>query len=206
MTKKWYFGTLIAVLALLVAMQQETVVPNQEIVLEFANTKITSPEAQNAISIVKKQLHTIGVKNVRISKELKDGTLKITYYSDADVASIKKILSKKQNSALEHLVLDQNQKKDKLPPVNNDFEAYNLDVHELQKNTGFDTGFTGQYPLEIKQKQQRSTGFSHSFISRIDTDELNELIRVAQRIHTNIAIAIDNTSHNIPEVRAGPIS
>ena len=205
MIKKWYFGTLITVFALLVAMQQEAVVPNQEIVLEFANTKITSPEAQHAISIVKKQLHAIGVKNVRISKELKNGTLKITYYSNANVERIKKILSEKQNSALEHLVLDQNQKKDEFPPVNNDFEAYNFDVYEIQKSTDFDTGFTGQYPLEIKQKQ-RSTGFSHSFISKIDADELDELISVAQKIHKNIAIAIDHTSHNIPEVRAGPIS
>ena len=183
MIKKWYFGTLITVFALLIAMQQETVVPNQEIVLEFANTQITSPEAQHAISIVKKQLHDIGVKNVRISKELKNGTLKITYYSNANVERIKKILSEKQNNKLGHLVLDQNKKKDEFPPVNNDFDAYNFDVYEIQKSTDFDTGFTGQYPLEIKQKQQRSTGFSHSFISKIDTDELDELIRVAQRIH-----------------------
>ncbi|GGX21250.1 hypothetical protein [Aquimarina muelleri] len=205
MKKKWYFGILIATLALLVVIQQQTVVPNQEIVLEFVDIEITSLEAQNAIAIVKKQLQSIGIKNTRVSEELKNGKLKITYYSDVDVEDIKKILSKERNVELDPIFYD-NEDKDSFP-LNENSKDYNLDVYEIQKSTELSSDFIGKYVLEIKNEQgEYSSSNTCNFISDVDESYIDRLVKVAQIVHANIAIAIDNASHNIPEVRAGPIS
>ncbi|WP_062053132.1 hypothetical protein [Aquimarina longa] len=209
MTKKRYFVILLTALALLVVMQQQAVVPNQEIVLEFANTEVTSLEAQNTIAIVKKQLQSIGVTNTRISKELKDGKLKITYYSDADVAYIKRALSKERNIAFDHVFYDQNKKdnQENQFPVDKNSKEYKLDVYEIQKSADFSSDFNDKYVLEVRhEKNGYSSTNSYSLITKVDTTNINKLVKVAQKINKNIAIAIDNTSHNIPEVRAGPIS
>ncbi len=206
MKKKWYFGILITALALLVVIQQQTVVPNQEIVLEFVDIEVTSQEAQKTITIVKKQLESIGAKNTRISKELKNGTLKITYYSDEDVEFIKRILSEAQNVALDHIVYDQNED-DHQFPLNKNSKDYNLDVYEIQKSTDFGSDFNGISILEVKHEQDRYSGSnSYSFVAEIDINGIGRLVKIAQKVNSTIAIAIDNTSHNIPEVRAGPTS
>ncbi|WP_103071156.1 hypothetical protein [Aquimarina sediminis] len=205
MKKKWYFGTLITAFALLVAIKQQTVVPNQEIVLEFLNGELSSPEAQNAIAVVKKQLQSIGVEDTKISKELGDGKLKITYYSNADVEDIKKLFSEGQNVEIDHVFYDQNEDDNELPLSENSKE-YSLDVYEIQKNTDFDTDFNGKYVLEAEQKHGGNSSFNvYSFVAETD-DTFGRLIKVAQKVNTNIAIAIDNTSYKIPEVRAGPIT
>ncbi|WP_438422386.1 hypothetical protein [Aquimarina macrocephali] len=206
MKKKWYFGTLISAFALLVVIQQQTVVPNQEIVLEFVNDDVTSLEAENAITSVKKQLQSIGVEHTRISKGLKNGKLKIAYYSDADVEYIKRILSEAQDVELDHVFYDQNEDDNQFP-LNKNSKDYNLDVYEIQKSTDFDADFNGKYVLEVKHERDGYSGSnSYSFVKGIDTDYIDRLVKIAQKVNTNIAIAIDNTSHNIPEVRAGPIS
>lgn len=206
MKKKWYFGILISALATLVVIQQQTVVPNQEIVLEFVNNEITSVEAQNAITLVKKQLQSIGVQHTRISKGLKNGKLKIAYYSDVDVEYIKRILSEAHNVALDHVFYDQNEDGDQFP-LNKNSKDYNFDVYEIQKSTDFDADFNGKYVLEVKHERDGYSGSnSYSFVKGIDTDYIDRLVKVAQKVNTNIAIAIDHTSHNIPEVRAGPTS
>lgn len=206
MHKKWYFGTLLTALALLIAIQEPTVVPNQEIVLEFTNSDVDSPEVQNAITIVKKQLQSIGVKNTRISRELKNGKLKITYYSDADVECIKSLFSPEQNVALDLVLYDQN-KGDSEYPLDENAKDYSLNVYEIQQGLDFSSDFNGKYLLEIQQEQEGFSSFySYSFVSGIDINDTDRLVKVAQKVNTTIAIAIDNTSHKIPEVRAGPIS
>ncbi|WP_299442281.1 hypothetical protein [uncultured Aquimarina sp.] len=206
MKKEWYFRILITAFALLVVMQQQTVVPNQEIVLEFTDIEVTSLEAQNALSIVKKQLESIGVKNTRISEELHNGKLKIAYYSDADVESIKRILSEEQHVSLDHVFYDQNTTDNQLPLDKNPTN-YNLDVYKIHKSTDIDTDFNGIYVLEIKQEQDRASGsYAYSFVAENNTNNTDGLVNVAQKVNRSIVIAIDNTSYKIPEVRAGPIS
>jgi hypothetical protein len=206
MKKKWYFGILISALATLVVIQQQTVVPNQEIVLEFVDVEVTSVEAQNAISIVKKQLKSIGVQHTKVSKGLKNGKLTIAYYSDANVEYIKSILSEAHDVALDHIFYDQNEDGDQFP-LNKNSKDYNLDVYEIQKSTDFDADFNEKYVLEVKHERDGYSGSnSYSFVKRIDTDYIDRLVKIAQKVNTTIAIAIDRTSHNIPEVRAGPIS
>lgn len=206
MIKKWYIGTFITALALLVVMQQRAVVPNQEVVLEFVNIDITSPEAQNTIVAIQKQLQSIGVKNTRISRESNSGKLTITYYSDADVAYIKKVLSEKQSEALDLVFFHHNENEVPMPS-DNDSMDYNLDVHKIQKSTDLSSDFLIANIVEVEIEQNsHSDNYSYNFIDVFDEKAINNLRRVAERIHIHIAIAIDNTSHNIPEVRAGPIS
>jgi len=205
MKKSWYYKILIATVALLVLMQRQTVVPNQEIVLEFFKADITSDEAQNAIAIVKKQLESIGVKNTRISKtQLQNGKLTIRYYSETDIESIKKVLSKDNGIVLEHGVIDYQDTQNQFPLNNTSFD-YNVDVHEIHKSSDVHSDFNGIYVLEIKQKHERASGiYGYNTSSGSPTDHLSRLVYADQKIHGSIAIVIDNTSYKIPEVRAGP--
>lgn len=204
MEKKWYFGALITAFALFVGIQQQNLVPNQEIVLEFSDIEVTSLEAQNAIAIVKKQLKSIGVQHTTISKNLKEGKLTITYYSDANVAYIKKMLAKEQGVVVDHISYDKDENDDPFSS-NKSIKDYSFDVHEIQENTDFD--FNNTYVLEVQYEQEGNVGpnVCH-FLVNIDTNDIDVLVKVAQKVNTSIAIAIDNTSYKIPEVRAGPVS
>lgn len=205
MKKEWYFGMLISAFALLVVMQGQTVVPNQEIVLDFRDVTVSSQEVENAVKTVKKQLASIGVKNTRISNELHNGKLRISYYSDAAIESIQEILAENHIS-WNHIRFDKNDSKDSNIPFDKDSSDYHVAVYKIQKSTDSDTGFSGIHVLELEQKQDRASGVSYSFVYE-DTDEvINRFIQLAQKVHSAIAIAIDNTSYKIPEVRAGPIS
>jgi hypothetical protein len=42
--------------------------------------------------------------------------------------------------------------------------------------------------------------------SKVDSKERNEISETAFKLHKKIAAAIDNSSHSIPEVRAGPFA
>ncbi len=210
MDKKWYFRTLLAAFIVVVVVQQKTVVPNQEIVLEFANTNITSEEAKNTITSVTKQLQSIGVTNARLSSGLKKGQLKITYYSDEDVSQIEKLLvSKERNAALNHISFS----KPEAPNAPKEFPSqenstdYSLQVYELQKSENLADDLVGKFGVEEKYEPNRHYNYSpYNFCSNTNTEHLDTLTKVAQRIRTTVAIAINCTSHNIPEVRAGPIS
>lgn len=206
MKKKWYFGTLLSALALFVVIQQQAVVPNQEIVLEFVHNEVSSTEAQNAVSIVKKQLQSIGVQYTRITRGFKKGTFKIAYYSDEDVAYIKRILSEEENLTLDHVFYDHHQDEDQSPSDEKSKE-YNLNVYEIHKNTDFDTNINNKYVLEVVPEQYGNSNTSlYGFLPEIDINITNRLTKTAYKINTNIALAIDTTSHTIPEVRAGPIT
>lgn len=191
--------------ALLVVMQQQTVVPNQEIVLEFEDLQVSSLEAQNAITVVKKQLGAIGVTNLRISKELHNGRLKIAYYSDADINRIKKILSDDQHVAMDHVFYDQHTNSPEVPLE--DTNDYSLNVYEIQKSTDTYTDFNGICVLEVKQKQERASGsYVYGSTTIAATNHIHSLLEAAKKVHRSIVLTIDNTSYKIPEVRAGPFA
>ena len=178
---------------------------NQAIVIEFIDEEITSCEIQDAIAIVKKQLESIGVDNIEVQEE-EDGRLKITYYSNVNVASIKGFLSEGENIELGYAFNEQNQEDSKFPSKENS-NSYNLDVYEIQKSTDIQFGLDGKYVLELNHEYDRFTNPNVNVsLGLIDINESDRLVKVAYKLHRNIAIAIDNTSHKIPEVRAGPIA
>ncbi|MFD1163924.1 hypothetical protein [Hwangdonia seohaensis] len=204
MNSKWYFSALIVIITLFGAFsQQQTIVPNQEIVLQFTDASITPDESQKTIAIVKQQLQDLGVSNIQI-KEEEGGKLKITYHSDADVASIKKTFSKEKNLILDAALNNENEDSSKLPFDENTV-SYKLDVYEIQNGHDAPWDLNGTSVVELKPESKRlSNPNLYAFINAFDVNESGE--KVAYKTHYNIAIAIDNTSHKIPEVRAGPLA
>lgn len=203
MKAKWYLGTFIAVLTLFGASLQQFSVPNQEIVVQFDNEEITLFDTQNTIAIVKKQLQNIGVENIQVYKG-DNGKLKITYNSTIDVASIKKILSEEKELKLSYSSLFDKDGSSKLPS-DKDSNKYQLDVFEIQKSNDNKEDFNG---LVIELLSENDRFFNPDvYFSNIQyqVKVKNGIEKVAYVIYSTISIEIDNSSHNIPEVRAGPV-
>lgn len=203
MKAKWCISTLIFIFTLLgVASHQQAPVPNQEIVLQFAQLEASSNQAKNTIAIVKRQLQIIGVNNIQVEEQAAGG-YKISYYSNTDVAHVKKILSEEKELALGKVSSSKHEKPAKSPSEKQS-TAYNLDVFEIQKHDA-NTGFGGKCALELKYDYNR---FFIPIVS-VPTQEIvmkniEHLEKEAYKFQKNIALAIDNTSHKTPEVRAGP--
>ena len=143
MKTKWYFGALILILALFGACQENLIIPNQEIVLQFSSTSISSSEVKLAITNVKEQLKTIGVSKVDIREEA-NGRLVISYFSDNTVANVKDAL------AATTLVIDYASNEDNQSDFPKE-QIYNLDVFEIIKTSDTGFGSTGKLILELKQ-------------------------------------------------------
>ena len=206
MKQKWYLSTFVLILVLLGYSRQQAYVPNQEIVMQFVNAEVTSDVTQNAIAIVKKQLQTIGISNIQV-RETAAGRLKITYYSDLDVASIKRIFSKELSLELGYTSLGpiEEGEQDKFPP-NKSSNSYNLNVCEIQNSYDAESDFNG-YVLELTPENER---LYHPVVDlsldKNDAREKSRIEKVAYLIQRDIALAIDTSSRIIPEVRAGPES
>jgi len=204
MKAKWYLSAFIVILTFLGVSQQQFSVSNQEIVVQFANDEVTLLETQNTIAIVKEQLQAIGVDNIKVYEEA-NGKLKITYFSDVDVASIKKIFSKDKDVNLSYASLFLGETTPDFP-ANKKSNRFKLDVFEILKANDAEGDFNG-FALELKPESDRFfTTVVYLIAVKIDGKEKNSSEKVAYTIHKNIAIAIDNSSHNIPEVRAGPVA
>ncbi len=206
MKQKWYLSTFVLILILLGYSRQQAYVPNQEIVMQFVDADVTSDVTQNAIAIVKKQLQTIGIANIQV-RETAAGRLKITYYSDLDVASIKRIFSKEISLELGYTSLDpiEDGEQDKFPS-NKSSNSYNLNVCEIQNSYDAESDFNG-YILELRPENERLYNpVVDLSIDKNDAREKSRIEKVAYLIQRNIALAINNSSRIIPEVRAGPAS
>ncbi|WP_397362092.1 hypothetical protein [Olleya sp. R77988] len=191
---KGYIGIIISALTFFVVSQQQITVPNQEIVLQFSETNVSSSQTKEAIAAIKIQLKNIGVENTQLIE--KNGTLKITYYSDITADTVKEILLK------QHLVDVVNQDKTSDLPID---DNYNLDVFEINKSTEPGVGFDGKHSVEVKQEYTRSSQITVSFSAITENNyQINQLYYIAQKVNTTISIGVDKGTYNIPEVRAGP--
>jgi hypothetical protein len=205
MKQKWYISTLIIILTVIgVVCEQQISVPNQEILLQFTDEGVTTEDTRNTLEIVKKQLQNLGVENIQV-KEQEKGSIKITYYSDENVAIIKQTLSEENNLVLDYTSFSQDGQGSKLPSDENPI-GYNLDVHEIHKGHDIDWGVNGKYVLEPNPKGNYvfNLGVYASF-NEIDVKGEERIVKVAYKVNRNITIALDNASQNTPEVRAGPL-
>lgn len=205
MKTKWYTSIVILILALFGAVtQHQTTVPNQEIVFQFTNASaVTSQDTQNAIASVKKQLQDLGVSNIQV-KETESGKLVIAYYTEADVASIKETFLKAKNLALD-FTFNNNEKEPSNFPFDENTNAYNIDVYEIKKDAGNGWDLNGIAVIELKSESHRF--LNPNFYAFFNAAEWHEHIdKVASKIDGDVDIAIHNTSHKIPEVRAGPLA
>ncbi|WP_159022847.1 hypothetical protein [Formosa sp. L2A11] len=202
MNLKWYISTLTVIVALFfgVASQQQNTMPNQEIVLQFSGDVVVQDKAEYAISIVKQQLQRIGAENIQVN-ENEAGVLKITYYSDSDVEQIKKILS--NDDILEF---------DDSPQENNQFPSpehaltYNFDVFEIHNGSDFAFNHAGKVALELKASSNHfNNANTYPVLGYTAVLVVVPSIKTAYKFYKDIALAIDNNSKKIPEVRAGPL-
>ena len=206
MKQKWYLSTFVLILVLLGYSRQQAYVPNQEIVMQFDDADVTSDVTQNAIAIVKKQLQTIGIANIQV-RETVAGRLKITYNSDLDVASIKRIFSKELSLELGYVSLGslEDGEQDEFPS-NKSSNSYNLNVSEIQNSYDAESDFNG-YVVELTLENERLYNpVVDLSIDKNDAREKNRVEKLAYLIQRNIALALNDSSRIIPEVRAGPAS
>tara|TARA_B100000809_G_scaffold206105_1_gene208086 strand:+ start:9137 stop:9754 length:618 start_codon:yes stop_codon:yes gene_type:complete len=203
MKPKWYLSTFILIVAFLGASLQQFSVPNQEIVLQFEDQEISLVETENAITNIKKQLQDIGVEKIQVYKS-DNGVLKISYFSEIDVVSIKKIFSKEKALKLSYPSLDLEEGTSKIPSKNKS-NTYQLDVFEIQKSNG-NEGDSNGLVVELLPENDRSFNPDVYYSALMqDVRFKNKIEKVAYIIYSNISIEIDNSSYNIPEVRAGPV-
>lgn len=201
MLKKWYISVLIITVTMLgIFSQQKTLLPNQEILIQFTSKHVSTQEIKNTIASVKLQLQSLGVNNIQV-KKTKQNTLKITYYSDTDVASIKETFSKEEQIAIG--VSKQNQNPNKIP-LNEMAISYNLDFCEIQNKNNADWNLNGVTLQTLDTKSDRF--FDPNTYSFINHKELNTIvIKLAFKGHRNSVFTIQNTATSTPQVRAGPI-
>ena len=201
MKLKWCI--LLCVITLIgIASQQQVCFPNQEIVLRFTNDEVTSNDAQNAITIVKNQLLNIGANNIQVIKSRK-GDLKITYYSDTDVASIKELLSKEGNIELDYINSNQENKPAKSPSKDH-LKSYDIDVFEIKKQ---DTRFHLDGTCAFERKLESPRFFIPNLLALtngISFNDLNRVLKETYKFRKDGSITIEITSNKIPDGRAGP--
>ena len=204
MQLKRYIGAIIFILSFLaVISQQEFNVPNQEIVLEFNHGEVTSSQAESTVAHIKQQLQVLGASQIKVQKTV-SGKLKITYYSDADVASIKKTFAKDLEHNLDANVFSKTNKQTELPSKVPSI-AYNLDVFEIQNanNSGWD--LDGKCVLTTDTKSDRfSDPNVFFFIEVVKVSLEDNTVKTAYKVRRNVSISTENNLHKIPEGRAGP--
>lgn len=203
MKAKWYLGTVIFIFTLLgVVNNNQIPEANQEIVLKFTHLKVSTNEAEKTIDFVKKQLQAIGVENIQVEKQA-SGALKITYFSTTNAEGVKKILQETALLSLENPVSHAHKKPSECP-LQNETSTYNLDVFEISKEQP-NSDFGGTCALEIKQDYNRF--YIPVVIIPTKNTVLNSIALLELetcKFQNHVALAITNTPHSIPEVRAGP--
>ncbi|MBU3822667.1 hypothetical protein KO566_11390 [Flavobacteriaceae bacterium XHP0103] len=200
MKAKWC--AIIFLFALLFAAnQQQKALPNQEIVLQFTNDRVTTVEVQTTIEVVKAQLLEIGVDNLEVLEE-ENGTLKITYYSNTDADSVKKILSEAKDFKLGTVASNNREKEQPKKSSNKEGTFYSLNVFEIHKQDS-GSGFGGQCAVIVKLDKNQ---FLNPFISVSETNicKFENNFKKSLGNSFYIAFALKNSSLKIPDGRAGP--
>lgn len=204
MNWRWYFAGLIIALAFFGVSLEQSIVPNQEIVVRFNADSVSCDETQQAISDITNQLKTIGVADIHIS-EIFDGKLKVTYYSKIDIAVIKNLFYSKNKLQLGTTAFNEKEGSSKIP-FSSDSNPYKIDVIKIQKDFGSNLGLQG-VPLANKFAKEQylnvvvPLGAANTAFSPKESME-----HVVYKNYRNVSLVIDTTSHRIPEVRAGPLS
>jgi len=202
MKTKLHFGVIVVLLAFLTTFIESTTVPNQQILIQFSETSSTTQDKENAIEAIQSKLQSAGVTKIQIGQN-EDGQLRITYHSDADVEYIENILFNGDDFKVAY---EASQKHSSNFPEDKNVKDYKLNISEIKTSSDINWDFEGTQVSEFNQKTDHSNQLKvNCSAKQIRTKQNNGIINVAVSVNTTIAIAIDNFSYKIPEVRAGPI-
>ncbi len=202
--KRWYFLGIIIALAFFGISLEQSAVPNQEIVVQFNADSITVDEAEQAISNITSQLKAVGIEVLQVS-EIYDGKLKVTYYSNVDVAIIKDLFDNQNKLKLGYSTFNNHGDSSKIP-FGDESNTYRLAVSKIQKDSGSDLGLHG-LPVEVKNvKDQYLNPIVSLGAAETNFSFKHNIESVVYKNYRDIVFLIDNSSYKIPEVRAGPLS
>lgn len=180
---------------------ETSVVPNQQIVVQFSDANISENDAQNAIDTIELKLKIIGVEDIKIGQD-QNGQLKITYFSKTDIHQIEDILSGEESFKFAHNSSEENSNN---LPEQRDFKDYKLNISEIQKNSNTNWDFDGVEIVELNHKSDRFINLKlNNSGNSINSRLFDGFIKVRANIIYTSALEIDNLSYKIPEIRAGP--
>lgn len=154
-------------------------VPNQEIVLKTTTSEGNTSISEAKILQFKKQLASVGIKDVKIATT-DSGRITISYFSDLDTALVKSLLA------------------------SNKIE---FDVFEINAQEAIPVGIKGNLVIKQKQEAERFTN-SNLSLGLIQLNKEYTVFNISYkvaRLKEELAHK-SNTAHNIPEVRAGPLT
>jgi hypothetical protein len=199
MNTKWYLSTLLVLLIFLGTIQENNPSPNQEIVLEFTHDTIKDSEKEHTIIDLKNRLQIAGASNIQI-QEAKNGKLKIVYFSKDHVSIIKDALA--LNSPASKNISSNPLEDNKYP--SEETSKFNIDIYEIDLGS-YSSNFDGNSILEIKYDSDRFTN-NQNYVSSIKSNlpDSKILKKLKSKFYNSKQIVKNSTSHNIPEVRAGP--
>jgi len=201
MKTKLHFGVLIILLAFFGRYLEQSTDANQQIVIQFSDENIAEEDAETTIDDIYVRLQSIGAEHIQIGQN-ENGQLKITYYSNADVQHIQDILSKEGGFKFA-LGFDGNGSADF--PLEKAVKNYKLNISEIQNSSNINWDFEGVQIAELNQKSDRFNKVKLNVSGEnINIEHSNSIILVAIKENNTVAIAINNLSYKIPEVRAGP--
>lgn len=204
MIARWCISVLIFGLTIFgVISQQQIAVPNQEIVLQFEDANLASNKTEETISVINRQLRGLGAKNIKVLN-LQEGRLKITYYCDADIASIKQLFLDQETLALQLTSQSQENHSSKLPLQDSDI-SYAINIYEIQNGQHSGWDFDGVIVFDTEVKSDRFSDPNYLFIPSVGYNHSYNLIHNTYKIRKAITIQISDALHTIPEVRAGPL-
>jgi len=200
MNFKKYIGALVFLLSGLgIFSQYNSTKPNQEIVLQFQDEITNSVQPELAIASIKEQLQAIGVHEISIS-ELADGTLKISYFSEAEVSEVKQFLSERLELRLNIPLSDS----EKLPSEKNR-GLYKVKVSEIQKTVDLPSGFSDKSIILQKSDFERFLNPSHfQKESAVNWSRSQRPIQKIGCLSDYFPPTKIHIPYEIPETRAGP--
>ena len=203
MKTKLHFGILVLLLAFIGRYIEQTNVPNQQVVIQFSDDNISIEAAEETIEVIFSKLESSGAEQIQIGQN-ENGQLKITYYSKANVNKIQSIFSNAEGFKLDY-ASDSNSSTDF--PVHRTVKDFELNISEIQNSNPINWDFEGVEVVQLNQKSEFSYNLKVNTSSTLlNTVQSNGIQKVAIKVNTTVALAIDKLSFNIPEVRAGPIT
>lgn len=192
---KWYIVSFVLSLTLLGAIQQyQEPKANQEVVLQFKES-LSDSDVQQSLEEISISLEKIGVDGITITSD--NDLYRISFYSESATKNIKELLSKTVGVSLSDSS-EPNQKEDK---------KYNFDVLKIEPRTSTSWDFEAQEVTIINLKSDRSFNPDVlKFPVLVAAGKIRYDLKVAYNANRLVVFVSDNTSYNIPEVRAGPLA
>lgn len=202
MKTKLHFGLITVLLAFLVTFFEPNTVPNQQIVIQFSNDTITIADTEDTIEAIQNKLQSIGVTQIQIGQS-KTGQLRITYFSEEDVADIQKALFNAEDFQVAYNPSGQSSKDFPNVPKVKDYE---LNVSEIKTSTSNTWDFEGTEVATFNPKSDHSNTLKvHNSGNQVSSELNNHVINTIVEAYKVAAIVSNNSSYKIPEVRAGPM-